>query len=366
MEKAMKGKLGFGCMRLPLIGEEVDHALFAEMVDEFMDAGFNYFDTAKVYLGGKSETALKECLTSRYPREDYILTDKLTFWCIEGKESIRPFFESQLEALGVEYLDYYLFHALNCERYEKLKEIDAFATVRTLRDEGKIKHIGLSFHDTAEVLDRILTEQEDIDVVQLQINYLDYDDPGIQSKACYDVAVKHGKRVIVMEPVKGGVLAKLPPRAGKLLSTLGDGTEASFALRFAASFPEVVMVLSGMGDMSMMRDNISTFTHLSPFSDSENETIAEVRLLIREENLIPCTGCNYCGEECPKEIPIPTVFAALNRVTLAEITRAEAKKTIPTDKGKLSDCIGCGACEGVCPQGIKVRELVERAAKKFK
>ena len=366
MEKTIKGKLGFGCMRLPQVGEEVNHEVFSAMIDEFLKAGFNYFDTAKVYLGGKSETALRECLTKRYPREDYILTDKLTFWCIDGKDSIRPFFESQLEALGVDYLDYYLFHALNRERYEKLKEIDAFSVVRALRDEGKIKHIGLSFHDTADVLDLILSEEADIEVVQLQINYLDYDDPGIQSKACYDVAVKHGKKVIVMEPVKGGVLAKLPPRASKLLSTLGDGSEASFALRFAAGFPEVVTVLSGMGDMDMMKDNISTFTHLYPFSDSENEVIAKVRSLIREENLIPCTGCNYCGEECPKEIPIPKVFAALNRVTLAEVTRAEAKTTIPTDKGLPSDCIGCGACEGVCPQGIKVRGLVESAAKKFK
>ena len=366
MEKTIKGKLGFGCMRLPLIGEEVDHAAFSAMVDEYMRAGFNYFDTARVYLGGRSETAIKACLTSRYPREDYILTDKLTFWCIDGKESIRPFFESQLESLGVDYLDYYLFHALNRDRYASLKEIDAFSTVRALRDEGKIKHIGLSFHDSADILDKILTEQADIEVVQLQINYLDYDDPGVQSKACYDVAVKHGKKVIVMEPVKGGVLAKLPPKSGKLLASLGDGSQASFALRYAASFPEVMTVLSGMGDMNMMRDNIATFTALRSFSDSDNEVIARVRASIREENLIPCTGCNYCGEECPKEIPIPKAFAALNKVTLAEITRSEAKAMIPTDKGALSDCIGCGACEGVCPQGIKVRELVETAAKKLR
>ena len=213
MFEEVKRNFGFGCMRLPMIGEEVDTQEVNRMVDAFIEAGFNYFDTAHGYIDGKSEEAIKTCLTSRYPRDKYILANKLSDWFFEKEEEVLPLFENQLAICGVEYFDFYLFHALNRISYVKHKNLHTFETVSKLHEEGKVRHIAMSFHDTADILDMILTEQPQIEVVQLQINYLDYDDPGVQSKACYDVAVKHGKKVIVMEPVKGGALVNLPAEA---------------------------------------------------------------------------------------------------------------------------------------------------------
>ena len=218
MFEEVKRNFGFGCMRLPMIGEEVDTQEVNRMVDVFIEAGFNYFDTAHGYIDGKSEEAIKTCLTSRYPRDKYILANKLSDWFFEKEEEVLPLFENQLAICGVEYFDFYLFHALNRISYVKHKNLHTFETVSKLHEEGKVRHIAMSFHDTADVLDMILTEQPQIEVVQLQINYLDYDDPGVQSKACYDVAVKHGKKVIVMEPVRGGYLANLPEKAAKVFT----------------------------------------------------------------------------------------------------------------------------------------------------
>ncbi|MBR2930919.1 MAG: aldo/keto reductase [Clostridia bacterium] len=363
MEK-IKGRLGFGCMRLPMKDGEVDVAEFSSMIDAFIDAGFNYFDTAHGYLDTKSELAVGECLSARYPRDAFILTDKLSVWYINGEETVRPFFESQLAACKVDYFDFYLVHALNRERYASFKAQRAFETVSDLKKEGYIRHIGISFHDTAEVLDMILNEQPSIEVVQLQINYLDYDDPGVQSKACYDVAVKHGKRVIVMEPVKGGALANLPPRAAELFDSLGGGSHASYALRYVAGYPEVFMILSGMGNMAMMEDNIRTMSPPLPLSPEELLATDRARAIIRESNTIPCTACNYCAEVCPKDIPVSGIFAAMNDVAMARLTRGEAGAKLP-ESPKASDCIGCGRCEQVCPQKIEIRERLKTAAKKL-
>ena len=288
----IKGKLGFGCMRLKMAGDEVDYTEFSSMIDEFIASGFNYFDTAHGYIDGKSETAIRDCLVSRYPREEYVLTDKLSEWYIKEEGDILPYFENQLECCGVDYFDFYLLHAVSRSNYEKYKSCRAFEILRELKREGKIRHIGISFHDTADVLDRILTEEPDIEVVQLQINYLDSDDPGIQSLACYETAELHGRRVMVMEPVKGGQLVNLPAEAALLLDGMNIGSYASLALRYAAGFPNVFMVLSGMGNVAMIKDNAKTMSRPLPLSAEELLVTDKIREIIRRTNRISCTGCN--------------------------------------------------------------------------
>ncbi|MBE6623877.1 MAG: 4Fe-4S dicluster domain-containing protein [Ruminococcaceae bacterium] len=363
MLKNIKGKLGFGCMRLPMNGKEVNKEEFNRMIDMYMEAGFNYFDTAHGYLDGLSEKAVRDCVAARYKREDFILANKLSCWYFEKEEDVLPLFESQLELCGVEYFDFYLFHSLNREGYEKHKRCNTFEIVKKLKEQGKIKHIAMSFHDTADILDMILNEQPYIEAVQLQINYLDYDDPTVQSKACYDVAVKYGKKIIVMEPVKGGTLADLPGEAAQELKKLGDGSQASFALRYAASFPEVFMVLSGMGSTEMIYDNINTFKGFKPVNEEEFKAFDTVREIIRKVNQIPCTKCNYCSEVCPAGIPISCVFAVHNKLVSAKISRGEAKEEFSQYREKLSECIKCKVCESTCPQSIKISEELERVDK---
>ena len=354
---------GFGCMRLPMKDGAVDYAEFSRMVDAFLQAGYTYFDTAHGYLDGKSEIAVRDCLTSRYPREAYQLTNKLSIWYIHSADEVRPYFENQRKICGVDYFDYYLCHAMDRENYEEYKKYGAFEAVQQFKAEGHVKHIGISFHDTAEVLDRILTEQPCIEVVQLQINYLDFDDPGVQSHACYETAVRHGKRVIVMEPVKGGALVNLPDEAKAIFDALGGGSYASYALRYAASYPEVFMVLSGMGNMAMVEDNIRSMYPFRPLSDEERAACDRARTVIREVRQIPCTACNYCAEVCPTAIPISAYFGAYNEYLLAHATREEAKAALPTEGGRPSDCIACGACEGICPQHIDIRERLKALTK---
>lgn len=359
----IKGKLGFGCMRLPMKDGEVDKDRFDEMVDAFIGAGFNYFDTAHGYIDGKSELAICESLTKRYDRDAYVLADKLSNWCFDKEEDIEPLFERQLERCGVQYFDYYLFHAMNHEAYEKHKRCNSFEIVKKLKEQGKIKHIAMSFHDTAEYLDYILTEQPCMEMVQLQFNYLDYDDPTVQSKACYDVAVKHGKKVIVMEPVKGGALVNLPQRAKDALTTLGEGSEASYALKFTTSFPEIALVLSGMGDMDMMNDNINSLTNPVPYTDAELDEFAKVREIIREIKQIPCTSCNYCADVCCANVAVSKVFAIYNLYLSAKISRSEASEQLSKYHDNISGCIKCGKCESNCPQSIKIRDWLEKIKK---
>ena len=357
-------KLGFGAMRLKMNGDKVDYDEFIKMADIFMENGYNYFDTAHGYIDGKSEIAIGECIAPRYKREDFVLANKLSSWCVEKEDDVIPFFEKQLETCGVEYFDFYLCHAVSAESYEKYKSYNAFEIIKELKKQGKVKHMAMSFHDSAEVLDKILTEQPDIEAVQLQINYLDYDDPNVQSEECYKVAVKHGKKVIVMEPVKGGALVNLPSAAAKLLDESGKGSYASYALRFAASHPEVIMVLSGMGNMEMMTDNINTFNDFKPITDKEYEVLKQVKEEIRKANLIPCTACNYCKDVCPNKIPVSDIFNAFNEVTSAKSDNNGAKGKI--SHGILpSECIKCGKCEDVCPQNIEIRKKLEKINKKL-
>lgn len=356
-------RLGFGAMRLKMNGEEVDYGEFCNMIDAFIKAGFNYFDTAHGYIDGKSEIAIGKCLAARYNREEYVLANKLSEWFVKKEEDVLPFFEKQLEICGVDYFDYYLCHAVDRENYLKYKEINAFGIIKELKKRGKVKHMAISFHDTAEVLDMILTEQPDIEVVQLQINYLDYDDKKVQSKACYDTAVKHGKKVIVMEPVKGGALVNLPEDGAKLLDDLGNGSYASYALRFAAEHSQVITVLSGMGSVEMLKDNIDTMSDPKPLSPKEHDTLCQIREIIRREKLISCTSCNYCKDVCPKSIPISEIFGVYNGFLSAKYSVEEALTKLCENCAKPADCIKCGKCESVCPQGIEIPKLLEKIQK---
>lgn len=363
MFENVKRNFGFGCMRLPMKDGEVDKAEFNRMIDAFIEAGFNYFDTAHGYIDGKSEKAIRECLTSRYERERYVLANKLSDWFFKTEAEVRPLFEQQLEICGVEYFDFYLFHALNRHSYQKHKDCHTFEIVSQLQREGKVKHMAMSFHDTADVLDKILTEQSQIEAVQLQINYLDYDDPGVQSKLCYDVAIKHGKKVMVMEPVKGGALVNLPPQAVAEFEKLGDAPPVSYALRYAASYPDVFMVLSGMGNMDMVESNIRIMHPFVPLTERELEATDNVREIIRQYNQIPCTKCNYCAEVCPKHIPISDLFAVYNEYALAKMTRGEMKQQLLSFENQAGDCIACGKCEKICPQNIEIRQRLQQLAK---
>lgn len=277
---------GFGCMRLPMKGEDVDIEETCRMVDEFLASGFNYFDTAHGYIQGKSETALKTCLTSRYPRDRYLLTNKLTNFFFKKEEDIRPLFESQLEACGVDYFDLYLMHAQGKENYPFFKACRAYETAFELKKEGKVKHVGSSFHDRAEVLEEILTDYPEIEVVQIQFNYLDYEDPAVQSRACYEVCRKFNKPVIVMEPVKGGSLVNLPEDAKAVLDELHGGSPASYAIRFAAGFPGMIMVLSGMSNLEQMKDNLSYMKDFQPLKENELEAIKPLHVSLDDYDVI--------------------------------------------------------------------------------
>ena len=364
MFEKVKKNFGFGCMRLPMVNGEVDTEEFKRMVDHFLEKGFNYFDTAHGYLDGKSETALKACLTSRYPIESYVLTDKLSGHHFETEADIRPLFQSQLDACGVEYFDFYLMHAQNKAKLEKYKACRAYETAFALKAEGKIRHVGISFHDKAEVLDEILTTYPAVEVVQIQFNYMDYEDPIVESRACYEVCRKHNKPVIVMEPVKGGKLAQMSDDALAVYKELGEMSPASYAIRFVAGHEGVMMTLSGMGNMDMMNDNISYMTDFVPFSKEEFAAVDKVREIIRETRQIPCTKCDYCAEGCPKNIPISKVFAVHNDYLAAKITKHEEKEQLAKLSGKAEDCIKCGKCENICPQKIQIRKNLEEIIKK--
>ena len=363
----IKKNFGFGCMRLPMQDGEVDFAETERMVDAFLAAGFNYFDTAHGYLQGKSETALKRCLTSRYPREDYVLTDKLTANFFKTEADILPFFASQLEACGVDYFDFYLMHAQGLTNYDHFKACRAYETAFALKKEGNIRHVGISFHDRAEVLERILTEYPEVEVVQIQFNYVDYDAPAVQSRKCYEVCVRHNKPVIVMEPVKGGNLVNLPEDAKAVLEDLHGGSPASYALRFAAGFPGMMMVLSGMSNMEQMQDNISFMRDFKPLTETELAAVKKVQEIFRSKHLIPCTSCRYCTDGCPKHISIPDLFATMNTKQLYHDWNADYYyNVVHTAPGrKASDCLKCGKCEKVCPQHLPIRKLLEDVAKEF-
>ena len=368
-------KLGFGLMRLPRLDPNdegsIDLEQTKQMVDTFLQRGFTYFDTAWMYCAFKSENAVKDALTSRYPRESYTLATKLHAAYIHSLDDRDAIFNTQREKTGVEYFDYYLLHDVGAEHYEIYKKYDCYAWIAEKKRQGLIKHMGFSFHDTAEVLDKILTEHPEMEFVQLQINYLDWDSEGVQSRKCYEVATKHGKPVIVMEPVKGGTLAKLPAAAEALLRQADPGASIpSWAVRFAASLPNVKMVLSGMSSTEQLLDNTGYMQDFVPLTQQEQAVIAQAVGIINASIAIPCTGCAYCTEGCPMHIAIPKYFSLYN----AEMQELKEKDftsqgtyydNLTLKFGKASDCIACGQCESVCPQHLPIIENLKRVAKQF-
>ena len=355
----IKKNFGFGCMRLPMAGDEIDQAAFCAMIDKFIASGFNYFDTARPYHKGFSEKMIKTCLSQRHDRSEFLLADKLSPNLFEKEEEIRPVIEDQLVTCGVEYFDFYLMHAMSAERHQKYLDTHAYDIAQEMKAEGKLRHVGMSFHDTAEVLDKILTDRPELEFVQLQFNYVDYNDPKVQSRLCYEVCRKHNKPVWVMEPVKGGTLVNLPQEA---LALLPDGSPASYAIRYAAGFEDIVMVLSGMSNMEQLEDNLSYMADFKPLSQQEHEIIDKVRTLYQAQHKIPCTACRYCVDGCPAGIPIPEIFALQNAKLGGEEYDATAYGKFPAT---ITDCVDCGQCESACPQNLQIRDLLREVHKVF-
>lgn len=369
-------KLGFGLMRLPLLDEKdegsIDIELMKKMVDVFMERGFTYFDTAIMYCGCKSQNAVKEALSSRYPRESYTLATKMHSDFFKDAEDLDRVFAEQLESTGVEFFDYYLIHDVGVENYPKYEKYDTFGWLQKKKDAGLVRHIGFSCHDSAEFLDKILTEHPEIEFVQLQINYFDWESEGVQSRKCYEVCCAHGKPVVVMEPVRGGTLANVPEKVEKIFKEHSpEMSVASWAVRFAASLENVKVVLSGMSNMEQMLDNTSYMQDFCPLTEEENKIVGDAVAAIEEILAIPCTGCSYCTEGCPMKIAIPRYFALYNADRLENVSYDEWR---PQDSyyarlckefGKPGDCIECGHCESICPQHLKITELLKTVKEHF-
>lgn len=364
MEIHMK-KLGFGTMRLPLYNFEdkasINQELFNQMVDYFLEAGFTYFDTAYPYHEQMSEVACKKALADRYDRKSYIFADKMPTILVKSAEEYSMYFSQQLEKTGVGYFDYYLMHNMGRDRYAKTSKFGGFEFALKKKEEGVIKNFGFSFHDDAKTLDMILTQHPEVDFVQLQINYLDWENDVIQSRKCYETAIKHGKKIAVMEPVKGGTLANLPEKAAKLLYDFNpEVSPASYAIRFAASLDNVFMVLSGMNDMQQVVENTALMDNMKPLNADEQKILAKVVDIINTSNEIPCTSCGYCMEVCPKNIAISGLFGVYNNYKVNGNFSNMYYNRAVYEKGKASDCIECHACEKNCPQHIEISQELKK------
>ena len=363
MHKQTKGKFGFGLMRLPKVDDKIDIPQVCEMVDRFLAAGFTYFDTAFVYEG--SEEAIKAALVDRHPRSNYTLATKLHVGNAASAEEARRELTTSLERTGAGYFDYYLLHALMANNIDKYTEYDLWNFVKEQKANGIIRYYGFSFHDKPETLDRLLTEHPDVDFVQLQINYADWENPEVQSRACYEVARKHGKPVVIMEPVKGGALADPPAVVKDLFDAAAPGKSyTSWALRFASSLDGVLAVLSGMSSVAQMEDNLATMQDFHPLNDAEQKVIQQAQHLLGNSAAIACTACHYCTAGCPERIPIPEIFSAANK-QLANGQQAEALaayQAATAKAGKASDCIHCCQCEIICPQHLPITRLLGQCA----
>ena len=355
-------KLGFGLMRLPRNNptdyKDIDLGEMQRMVDRFMEKGFTYYDTAYVYHGGESETAFRETVVKKYPRDSFTITDKLPMFIIQSEEQLEPIFAETLERLGVDYLDYYWLHSLNKSNYELAEKVHAFEFIQQKQAEGKIKNIGFSFHDKADVLEAILKNHPEMDFVQLQLNYLDWEDESIQSRKCYELCEKYNKQVIVMEPLKGGSLVNVPAEVENMFKAYApDASIPSWGIRFAASHKNVMVVLSGMGTEAQMIDNLSYMDHFEPLNQEEMELVKKAAEIIRSSIAIPCTSCHYC-DGCPKDIAIPEYFSAYNNLKRFGREQLMVSRTyyngLAEYRGKASECVACGRCEEHCPQHIEI------------
>ena len=362
-------KLGFGAMRLPLTDSEnpksIDLAKFRQMADLFMERGFCYFDTAYPYHDGYSEEAVRQCVVERYPRESFLLADKMPIFQVKTPEDYERFFTEQLRRCGVEYFDVYLLHNLGRDRYPDTERFGGFDFLKRLKEQGRARNIGFSFHDDAETLNRILTEHPEVDVVQLQINYLDWNGAVAQSGRCYETAARHGKDVVVMEPVKGGQLARLPDAAMKLFDDFYGAeapTPASLALRYAASLEQVRVVLSGMSTPEQVADNTACMRYLTPLTEGERALTEQIARELKRSIAVPCTGCRYCMEVCPQNIAIPDYFGLLNLHAVTGKKTNMYYERYSMNHGKASECLKCGLCEKNCPQHIAIREMLEKFA----
>lgn len=365
---------GFGCMRLPLLKadepDSFDYEAINKLFDAFLEKGFTYFDTAYTYHGYRGEEAVRKALVERHPRESFRLATKLPLRDFKDAADMQRIFNVQLEHCGVECFDYYLLHNMGTNVYAKCKQYDAFGFATRKKAEGKIRQVGMSFHDMPELLEEILAEYGDLlDFIQLQVNYMDWEQPNVQARRCLEIAGKYGKPVTVMEPCKGGTLVNLPQEAENLLRAQRPAdSNAAWAMRFAASQPGVTRVLSGMNTMEQVQDNTAVFRHLEPITEAEEQVIRAVTGIIEKNTPIPCTGCAYCTHGCPKDIAIPQYFALFNsiaRTTGSFSSQAVYYRNTALKHGKAGDCIGCGQCEKACPQHLSVRKYLGDVAAKF-
>ncbi|MCM1023071.1 MAG: aldo/keto reductase [Prevotella sp.] len=359
-------RLGFGMMRLPQKDGKIDMDSVCRMVDAYMDAGLNYFDTAYVYHEGKSEIAVREAVVKRYPREAFYLATKLPAWCMQSGADCDRIFNEQLERLGTDYVDFYLLHSLeDGSNYEKQEEYGSFSWAVEKKKQGKIRHFGFSFHGSPELLENILDKHPEVEFVQIQLNYADWENPVVQSGKLFEILKKRNIPMIIMEPVKGGTLANPTPEIEeKFKAVRPQSSAASWAMRFVGSLTGVMTILSGMSTEEQMADNIATFKNFEPLSDGEKNVIKEVREIMLNTPTIGCTACRYCTDGCPKNISIPDVFRAVNTMRLykEEFRPKMFYGGVVQKHGRAAECIACGQCEGVCPQHLPIIKLLKEAS----